>query len=287
MGRIGQISICDIGGSVGITDISSAMNHILCDYEVTARTCLRYPTPVSLNVTGYNPSALVNEVYREGRALEPDVIGILTSEPLSRSRAFICNDERIICVSDHGLRTPPNVTERFVILLLSAIRLERGITELEHASEGCVFNAGQSRTSVSMDVCHQCQYILEKDLPRVRSWLQRAEQVFRGNEPHVILLHGISTFAPWYEKVTLTLDIKGIDSKRVSYGYVGLLKFLRNTIHGQGAIDGFYNAYRRSREDYPMSDISVIAHSFGSLVVAQALEQYSDMGLKILLLVEE
>jgi hypothetical protein len=92
---------------------------------------------------------------------------------------------------------------------------------------------------------------------------------------HVVLLvHGIRDYALWQNEIAATLKDRGFIPEPLDYGRYGLLSFLL-------PIPLFRNfairTVRRQMDDvikqYPNAEISVIAHSFGTWIIAKILQQ--------------
>lgn len=98
----------------------------------------------------------------------------------------------------------------------------------------------------------------------------------RGHEASkrvVITLHGIRTFAPWQKDLADELGKAGFNTKSLQYGYFGALKLVSHT-HRKKQIDWFRDQYTLIQKEYPDTVPSIIAHSFGTYIVARALEMF-------------
>jgi pimeloyl-ACP methyl ester carboxylesterase len=92
----------------------------------------------------------------------------------------------------------------------------------------------------------------------------------------VILIHGIRTQAPWYEKVHLLIKESSssslIDVRNVGYQYFDVFRFL-NPFHTRNEpIRRVLNSIQSIREDNPSAKLSVVAHSFGTYIFAEILK---------------
>ncbi len=104
--------------------------------------------------------------------------------------------------------------------------------------------------------------------------------------PHiVVLLHGIRTQAPWAEMVAALLrahcQVEAVVPLR--YGYFDLLRFLSPVYTRRKPVERIVRELRDIRTQYPQGQISVIAHSFGTYAICQALAE-PDIRLARLLL---
>lgn len=102
--------------------------------------------------------------------------------------------------------------------------------------------------------------------------------------PAIISVHGIRTRAEWQNIFTLKLE--GLETKHIpyNYGYYNIFKFLRSSLN-EKMVDKFYEVYSTiiSNKDNNLdTEIhrkrpSVIAHSFGTYIVAYAMIKYPDV----------
>lgn len=101
----------------------------------------------------------------------------------------------------------------------------------------------------------------------------------------VFLVHGIRDYGEWMED--LDEKIKREDSKAIvvkyRYGYFNILNFLFPFLRKQ-KINGFIDLYIQQIAKRPGADVSVVAHSNGTYVVAHALERFPSVSLKRVLL---
>ncbi|MDW9573386.1 hypothetical protein GOA73_08355 [Sinorhizobium meliloti] len=110
--------------------------------------------------------------------------------------------------------------------------------------------------------------------------------VSRGENPVIILVHGIRTRAFWQGMVRsiLTQEL-GATVVPIKYGYFDLLRFLCPFgFCRRGPIDRVHKAIREVVDDYDDQRPIIIAHSYGTYAVAKVLEEYSDVYLCRLIL---
>ena len=93
------------------------------------------------------------------------------------------------------------------------------------------------------------------------------------NKQLVITLHGIRTFAPWQKDLSDELGKAGFRTKSLQYGYFSGLKLIR-TNHRKKQLEWFRDQYTLIRKEYPDTVPSIIAHSFGTYIIAKALEAF-------------
>jgi tetratricopeptide (TPR) repeat protein len=100
----------------------------------------------------------------------------------------------------------------------------------------------------------------------------------------VVLLHGIRTQAPWAEMVANILAQQcGVEVIPLRYGYFDLVRFLSPLLTRRRPVTRILRELRDVQRLYPQSPISVIAHSFGTYALGQALAE-TDIRLERLVL---
>lgn len=100
----------------------------------------------------------------------------------------------------------------------------------------------------------------------------------------VVLIHGIRTQAPWTETVA-EIVAHQCDATVIPlrYGYFDLFRFLSPVFTRRRPVRRILRELRDIQRLYPHSQISVIAHSFGTYALCQALQE-PDMRLNRLVL---
>jgi hypothetical protein len=96
---------------------------------------------------------------------------------------------------------------------------------------------------------------------------------------HIILLvHGIRDFALWQEVVRRPLEDAGFIVESTNYGRFNLLEFLLPiNLFRNRAIETISRQIRIVRQNNHDSDISVIAHSFGTYVISKLMKTHFDV----------
>jgi hypothetical protein len=90
----------------------------------------------------------------------------------------------------------------------------------------------------------------------------------------VVLIHGIRTEATWGELVKTRLErAGGLHVEILRYGYFDLLRFLSPFGTRRGAVTEIEYKIQAIRNYDRDSDISIIAHSFGTYIVAAILKR--------------
>lgn len=104
-------------------------------------------------------------------------------------------------------------------------------------------------------------------------------------KPVVCLIHGIRTHADWYNEVRNTLIEAGFEVRLISYGRFDLFRFLfpfplfRRKVQAE-----VLDQIRDVRMQFPDNPVSIIAHSFGTYVISQALKSGVDLRVERLFL---
>ena len=91
----------------------------------------------------------------------------------------------------------------------------------------------------------------------------------------VVLLHGIRTQAPWAEMVAALLreHCQVAVVVPIRYGYFDLLRFLSPVLTRRKPVERILRELRAMRSRFPEGKISVIAHSFGTYAICEALAE--------------
>jgi tetratricopeptide (TPR) repeat protein len=94
-------------------------------------------------------------------------------------------------------------------------------------------------------------------------------------EPHLVLLvHGINTRARWFANMRDALSNAGFTVVPAGYGVYGILRFLLPfKLLRSNAKDRLRRKIEGARNLYQPSNVSVIAHSFGTRLIAELLAE--------------
>lgn len=92
------------------------------------------------------------------------------------------------------------------------------------------------------------------------------------NQKHaVLLIHGIRTRASWAEMVGKALEEDcGVTAIPIRYGFFNSIKFLSPWFFRKAPIERVVRELRMAQKDY--TNVSVIAHSFGTHIIVNALK---------------
>lgn len=96
----------------------------------------------------------------------------------------------------------------------------------------------------------------------------------------VVLIHGIRTHAVWQERLAqkLTSDAN-LETFPIGYGFFDILSFWFPFLTRRGPINRVLRELRTLRIQHSNSDISVVAHSFGTYIMSQILSDETDIRL--------
>lgn len=89
----------------------------------------------------------------------------------------------------------------------------------------------------------------------------------------VVLIHGIRCHASWAEMVAQVLKAgAGVKVNPIRFGYFELFRFLCPLLTRRGPVNRIIRELQDLRAENPESKLSVIAHSFGTYGIVQALK---------------
>ncbi|WP_241074821.1 hypothetical protein [Achromobacter insuavis] len=100
----------------------------------------------------------------------------------------------------------------------------------------------------------------------------------------VMLVHGIRTHAEWQERLRDKLAAVNIKAQPIGYGIFDAIRFVCPIGTRAAPRRKVERELRSLRMRYPDAEISVVAHSFGTYLIAQILEDATDIQLHRLLL---
>jgi pimeloyl-ACP methyl ester carboxylesterase len=91
----------------------------------------------------------------------------------------------------------------------------------------------------------------------------------------VILIHGIRTEAPWFEKVRILLKQRSsVDARNVGYGYFDVFRFVIPVFRDK-PVSAALGQIQSLRDYYPEAKLSIVAHSFGTYIFSEVLKRSS------------
>lgn len=92
----------------------------------------------------------------------------------------------------------------------------------------------------------------------------------------VITIHGIRTRGTWQKNLATVLAKNDMVPHPLDYGRLGVLGFLTPCVR-ESKLDWFHREYDRIRSQEKVKRPSVIAHSFGTYLVAELLSNYPEV----------
>jgi hypothetical protein len=95
-------------------------------------------------------------------------------------------------------------------------------------------------------------------------------------KPIVISLHGVMTRGKWQKDLTPTLNDSGITHIPLDYGFFLALLFVLPSLRLR-KVRWFLDQYTHITEKYPDQNPSMIAHSFGTYIIARVMELYPEI----------
>ncbi len=113
-----------------------------------------------------------------------------------------------------------------------------------------------------------------------------AAAVNRSTEPHtVILIHGIRTTALWQNSIRRALEDQGFKVQPTNYGNFDLLRFLcPGQFFRRRVADDITRQIRQTIRMAEGAKCSIIAHSFGTFIVASMLRHHADLEFRRIIL---
>src|SRR5262245_40357903 len=93
----------------------------------------------------------------------------------------------------------------------------------------------------------------------------------------VVSVHGIRTRGAWQKQLTASLNRAGFTHEPLDFGFFRAVQMLWPPAR-QSQIDWFRDQYTRiSGEAQPNTQISVVAHSFGTYLVTRSVERFPEI----------
>lgn len=242
-----------------------------------------------LEFSGLNPKKLIDLVLKAREQTSEEKTVILTPALIdAHDRIFYDATRKTILVSTGRLSPKyltPETHEHAVLILAGIARLENDIKNPLSPDESCVLHPSKYSRHIPSTICTACR----KSLPNDGALLLRSIQVMlaqrEDNGQLVILIHGIRTLARWVGPVNTILRDDQFLTETFRYGYLHTIATLLHKFFLEKFSRQLYERYCHIRELNPGIDVSVIAHSFGTLVVADAITRYDDIFLDKLIVV--
>jgi len=108
---------------------------------------------------------------------------------------------------------------------------------------------------------------------------RRVDSPARDTKSHVVILvHGIRTRALWQNELRKILQKDGFVVQPTNYGYFDVVRFLFPwQLFAGTIIDDITKQVRHTLAMHKGADCSIIAHSFGTFIVARILRDHTDL----------
>lgn len=192
----------------------------------------------------------------------------------------------IVIVSLYNLKPDSTcLLQRQKTFLTYAVICNDKYIKFKHFDSECLFLQFKHSTALKREVCDECATILPSkgsDQYLATEYILNSD----GDNGHVvIILHGIRTHGQWIDSVKQRLIDLNFTPISHKYGYFDLLSLMLHEFKGSGVKLRFLADYENAVRLHPGKKISIIAHSYGTLIVTQLLEQFHFFKLDRLILV--
>lgn len=193
------------------------------------------------------------------RAGTTDVAAPLAAARVKSHEAIVALDTKLRDTLVRSVDDPARLQADILQLQIHKAYMERTLLKYDDLERGYITPE------------HQVRYaFLKTEEDQLRAELAALET---NTKPMVLSVHGIRTRGVWQKKITRYLEDAGFAHEPYDYGRFGLLRFVWPPSR-QKQVDRFRDLYdsaaTRTAKGYP----SVIAHSFGTLIVTDAIDQY-------------
>ncbi|MCG7895818.1 MAG: alpha/beta hydrolase [Candidatus Thiodiazotropha taylori] len=253
--------------------------HIKILYEESISEC-------RLNAGGIEAEDFIEHFYMAHECEKQNLNVLLVSSPLNVDQRIIINcEEKIAIISTYGLTEEKNISKNCAILTLAATIRYKEKVKCEGKIERCALSPSIYQDHVPKEVCQNCS---EKLPNRGAKFARVLHGIGAGKSKIgqlVLVQHGIQTYAKWAEPVAKVLDKNGFNTKIYRYGFFPIFRLVLNKYYGVSIKDRFLTHYKNAQKLNPYDDISVIAHSYGTLLIAQVLKERPEVVLDKLILV--
>ncbi len=132
---------------------------------------------------------------------------------------------------------------------------------------------------------------IEDEAEKEQAWLffsSVLEGLSFGRQKVAFLVHGIRTNAEWQSKLKKLIASEVASDVKVftpRYGFLNIFSFLLpKFVIRWHAIRKIRRQLRRVISDYPLNEITLVAHSFGTYIVSKILKGHPDIKIERLLL---
>lgn len=235
----------------------------------------------ALSFEGLSSEKLVSSILSQTVSGSDDNLTvILTASPIdSKLRLRFYPDRHVILVSTWRLsdQFPSQFSAALIYAAIAAYAQGVSDPHPPELSLECIYTAHKYDKTVDFNICSGCLAKLRTMASFVSHELASIRLAKERQRNLVFLQHGIRTNAPWYDEVRKCLTSHSLTPITYRYGYLSIPRFVLNGIFGKKIKQDFVREYRITRETNPYCRISVIAHSYGTLALAQALKDNADI----------
>lgn len=155
----------------------------------------------------------------------------------------------------------------------------------DHGSGHCLFDTGIEKNEIHISLCNSC---VEQDVDIGRSLVSAVNSILlwqkHAENQHVFLVHGIETFGEWADSAKKHFDQGGVSSQKIFYGHFPWRYVPLHWLTKKRICEDLINAIKEEQQNNPHKPLSIISHSFGTLITAYALKQHKDIKLNKIIL---
>lgn len=229
----------------------------------------------------YKSSSANDDCAEVGKSVPLELSVFVVKRPLENAvfrveKRVLENDDKIVLfVSTWGLEEAD-----LTVLLVAAVFAF--FIRAEHSERRiCALSLLRASRSVDQEICDGCKHSLIDIIPECYQILDRVLLFNMGHDPdrHIVLVHGIRTFASWMDKVGGEFSKLGGNPTLFHYGVFSSFKLLVHKMLGRKIERQFSDSIKSILRKNPYAKISVIAHSYGTLVVCNSLKNQKELVL--------
>lgn len=243
-------------------------------------------SPLSNNALAPNGFHYQNYISSISSIQKVNKLGvILTCQPISggESKFVLFKNWVLISLNKSELSNTGYVS----VLVYSSViwRQLDGRREVSEHDSDCVFSIPLYSNKKIDNICSSCQ---KDELSSFPSWRLDMEKLKTGkkllNNNSLILVHGIKSRGGWFDRFSKHLEKEEIDITALYFAKVSVKNLYQNEKTGNLLVEKIEKEYSKLRRRRKDCEISIIAHSYGSLIVAEALKRHSHLKINSLIL---
>lgn len=232
---------------------------------------------------GYQPANYVDLVVKPfANVWDPHVRWvIITSQPIAyNSRIYISKAKNVALITLKGVAKEGSVAGLAIQLYYAATLLLDGVLDGKNCDNPCFYDHF-SYVSFCNEFCIKCieqlgdeARVHKNKLATVKQYCERLDRT-----QHILITHGIYSTASWGEQLNRFFVRNGMDATVIRYDFTYLINLLLNKFFIGKAVTELYEAYNYVRKTRPHQEVSVVAHSHGTLAFSKLFETYPDVSL--------